>query len=60
MTTSQVKEKVVCPDNDKCGNPDCMHYLPHEPVTYGLELGQTCQHIESICPLTGKNRRCEV
>ena len=39
---------VQCSEYKDCGNQDCMHCKPHEPIEY--EIGD-CTSAATICPL---------
>lgn len=53
-----IPEKLVkCDKAGECGNPDCMHYLPHKPIYFGQ--GGWCDKETSICPIINKPTLCQ-
>lgn len=59
MPELKVAVKVVCPGNEFCHNPECMHYKKHEPIWHGEKPYQNCHEGKTICPLIGAIVQCK-
>jgi hypothetical protein len=51
--------KVQCNHKDKCDNPDCMDYNPHEPREERYnQVDSYCNLTSEICPIIMREVRC--